>query len=261
MKAVVMFSGGKGSYIAASRAVARYGAGNVVLLFADTLVEDEDVYHFIEAAAAHIGSALVRIADGRTPFEVFRDRRFLGNSRQANCSQDLKVKPCRSWVTDNAPADAVIVVGIDWMEEHRIGAIITGYAPRKVWAPLCDKPYLLERDMLEVVRQAGLPLPKSYAEGFTHANCLQQGCVRGGLSYWKHYLRVRPELYAKTEQAEEELRTHLGKPVTMLKRTRNNVTEYLTLKELRLEIAMQPNLIDVDYDWGGCGCFIDSDVK
>ena len=253
-----MFSGGKGSFMAASRAADRYGAANVVLLFADTMVEDPDVYKFIEAGAAHIGSRLVRIADGRTPFEVFRDRRFLGNSRQANCSQELKVVPCRAWVANNAPAEAVIVVGIDWMEEHRIGAIVAGYAPRKVWAPLCDKPLLLERDMLAHIERAGLPLPASYAEGFSHANCLQQGCVRGGLSYWRHYLRQRPQQYAATEQAEQDLRAHLQKPVTMLKRTRNGVVEYLTLREFREQLQLQPQLVDASNDWGGCGCFVDA---
>ena len=259
MQAVVMFSGGKGSYLAASRAADRYGAANVVLLFADTMVEDPDVYKFIEAGAAHIGSQLVRIADGRTPFQVFHDRRFLGNSRQANCSQELKVVPCRTWVASNAPPDAVIVVGIDWTEAHRIGAITAGYAPRQVWAPLCDKPLLLERDMLQHIEQAGLPLPASYAQGFGHANCMQQGCVRGGQSYWRHYLRVRPEQYAVTEQAEQDLRAYLGKDVAMLKRTRNGVQEYVTLRQFREQIELQPQLSDASNDWGGCGCFVDAD--
>lgn len=145
------------------------------------------------------------------------------------------------------------------MEEHRVNAIVKGYAPRQVWAPLCDKPLLLERDMLAAIVQAGLPLPASYAQGFGHANCLQQGCVRGGLSYWQHYLRMRPDRYAATEQAEQDLREYLDKPVTMLKRTRNGTVQYMTLREFREQLQMQPQLIDASNDWGGCGCFVDAE--
>lgn len=257
IKAVVMFSGGKGSFLSAQRAAERFGADKVVLLFADTLVEDLDVYDFIKAGAAHIGSRLVTVADGRTPFQVFQDKGFLGNSRLAHCSEKLKIIPCRKWVQDNAPADAFIVVGIDWMEAHRVKAIVAGYAPRQVWAPLCDKPHLLEKDMLKHIEDIGLKLPHSYAQGFGHANCMQQGCVRGGQAYWKHYLRVRPAQYAKTEQAEQDLRAHIGKDVTMLKQHRGGVTQYITLREFRKQIERAPDMFEGDGDWGGCGCFID----
>ena len=260
MKAVVMFSGGKGSFIAASRAADKFGAQSVVLLFADTLVEDPDVYEFIKAGAAHIGSELVRVADGRTPFQVFHDKRFLGNSRQANCSQYLKVIPCRQWVQDNAPADAVIVVGIDWMEAHRLGAIKAGYAPRSVWAPLCDKPFLLEHQMLQQIEAIGLPLPKSYAQGFGHANCMQQGCVRGGQSYWRHYLRTRRENYLATDQAEEDLRAYLGKDVTILKQQRAGQPSYSSLRDFRQQAEQAPDMFADAGDWGGCGCFVDQEL-
>ena len=258
MRAVVMFSGGKGSFIAASRAADKFGAHEVVLLFADTMVEDPDVYEFVAAGAAHIGSELVRVADGRTPFQVFHDRRFLGNSRQANCSESLKVIPCRQWVRDNAPADAVIVVGIDWTEQHRVGAITAGYAPRQVWAPLCDKPLLLEKEMLQQIEAIGLKLPQSYAQGFGHANCMQQGCVRGGQAYWRHYLRVRPDQYKVTEQAEQDLRIYLGKDVAMLKQDRNGATNYLTLRDFRKQLEQEPDMFAGAGDWGGCGCFVDA---
>ena len=256
IKAVVMFSGGKGSFLSAKRAAERFGSDKIVLLFADTLVEDLDVYNFIKTGAEHIGSLLVTVTDGRTPFQVFQDSGWLGNSRLAHCSEKLKIIPCRNWVKDNVPADAVIVVGIDWMEAHRVKAIVNGYAPRRVWAPLCDKPHLLEKEMLQQITAAGLTLPKSYAQGFGHANCMQQGCVRGGQSYWKHFLRVRPEQYRATEQAEEDLRKHLGKDVTILKQDKNGVTNYITLRNFRKQIEQSPDMFEDQSDWGGCGCFI-----
>jgi 3'-phosphoadenosine 5'-phosphosulfate sulfotransferase (PAPS reductase)/FAD synthetase len=96
-----MFSGGIGSWATAKRVVAGVGRESVTLLFADTLVEDADTYRFLNAAARNVGSELVTVADGRTPFEVFHDDRFLGNQRLANCSKYLKQKPCREWLDAN----------------------------------------------------------------------------------------------------------------------------------------------------------------
>jgi hypothetical protein len=254
MKAVVMLSGGVGSWNAGRRAVNRYGPDEVVLLFADTLVEDEDTYRFLRESAAQLGAPLIEVADGRSPFEVFHDDRFLGNARLANCSKYLKQKPCRDWLTDNAGEDVTVVVGIDWQEEHRLPAIVNGWKPWTVWAPLCDKPLLDKPGMLANVKAAGLTPPSAYADGLPHANCLGQGCVRGGQAYWEKMLRTRPEAYAYSEREEEALRQHLGKDVAMLKDRTGGEARPLTLREFRERLERQPNLFD-GFEWGGCGCF------
>lgn len=48
MRHLVMFSGGAGSYAAAKRVVAEHGPANTLLIFADTKMEDEDLYRFKE---------------------------------------------------------------------------------------------------------------------------------------------------------------------------------------------------------------------
>lgn len=48
MKYVVMFSGGAASYEAGRRTIERVGRANVVLLFSDTLIEDPDLYRFLD---------------------------------------------------------------------------------------------------------------------------------------------------------------------------------------------------------------------
>lgn len=47
MKHVVFFSGGACSYCTAKRVIENVGKENVVLLFTDTKIEDEDLYRFI----------------------------------------------------------------------------------------------------------------------------------------------------------------------------------------------------------------------
>ena len=79
MRHVVMFSGGIGSWAAAKRVVNENGSEETVLMFADTLIEDADLYRFLREGAANVGGQLVVLTEGRTPFQVFRDVRFLGN--------------------------------------------------------------------------------------------------------------------------------------------------------------------------------------
>ena len=51
--AVVMFSGGVASWMAARRIVDE--GGDPVLLFTDTLIEDPDLYRFLDDAATDLG--------------------------------------------------------------------------------------------------------------------------------------------------------------------------------------------------------------
>lgn len=253
MKRVVMFSGGAGSWATAKAVVRQHGAADVVLLFADTRVEEPDLYRFLEEAAAEMGAPLVRVADGRTPFEVFRDNRFLGNARLANCSKFLKQIPCRAWLEANAdPADSVLYVGIDWTEADRLPAIEAGWAPYPVEAPLCKPPYTTKRQILSEMHDAGLTPPAAYADGMPHANCLAQGCVRGGQAYWARILETRPEAFAYAEREEQALRVYLDADVSILKDRRGGAAGPLTLVAFRerIEAGAQLDL----FDWGGCGC-------
>lgn len=258
MRAVAMVSGGRGSWASARRAVERWGADEVVALFADTLVEDESTYTFLREGVAHLGCELVEVSDGRTPFEVFKDDRFLGNSRLANCSKYLKQKPCREWVEENAPEDATIVVGIDFSEAHRIGPIEKGWAPRAVWAPLCERPYLSTDEIMASIKDAGLTPPSAYADGLPHANCLEQGCVRGGQAYWHALLRTRPHSYAYAEREEQKLREHLDADVGILKDRSGGEATPLTLRDFRGRLEDRPSLFD-EFEWGGCGCFVEGE--
>jgi hypothetical protein len=252
---IVMFSGGVGSWATAKRVADRHGTDGLVLLFADTRVEDPDLYRFRDEAAANIGGELVVVADGRTPFEVFHDDRFLGNQRLANCSKYLKIKPCRDWLEANCdPQTTTVYVGIDWTEQHRIPANRAGWAPYRVEFPMTDPPYMDKRQMLEALDREGIARPVAYAEGFPHNNCGQQGCVRGGQAYWPLVLRARPEAFRRSERQEQELRDHLGADVAILRdRTRGEVRP-LTLRDFRERVETQGSLLDGD-EWGGCGCF------
>lgn len=259
-----MFSSGAGSWAAARRVADTHGTTNLFLLFSDVkgnnddehTGEDADNYRFLREAAADIGGTLVWLNEGRDIWQVFHDKRFLGNQRQANCSHLLKQKPARMWLNANCdPSNTTIHVGIDWTEEHRMAAIKRNYAPFTVSAPLCERPYVDRDQVLADLRSRDIEPPRLYRMGFAHANC-GGFCVRAGHGHFLTLLTEMPERYAYHERKEQELREYLNKDVAILRdRTGGTVTP-LTLRAFRERAQATPEQID-KCDVGGCGCFTD----
>jgi hypothetical protein len=252
-----MYSGGIGSWAAAQAIQRDYD--RVTLLFTDVLGEDEDCYRFIrESAAAMPDADLVWLTEGRTIWQVFKDDKFLGNSRLANCSKFLKQRPAKEWVSSNtSPEDTTIVIGIDWTETHRIPAVERAYEPWPVRFPLTEDGYRWSKDeMLTKCREAGIEPPRMYAQGYPHANC-GGGCVRAGIGQFRKLLEINPDRYAEWERNEREVREHLGRDdVAILKDRRGGVTKPMTLTQLRRRVECgQDGQLDL-LDIGGCGCFV-----
>ncbi len=222
--------------------------------------EDQDTYRFIEDAVAQLGARFVTVTDhkGRDIWEVYRTRRFLGNSRQANCSIELKQKPCAAWLKENCdPGDTTVYVGIDWTEEHRLPAIKKAYAQYgfNAEAPLCEPPLLDKPQMIEAAVEAGIKPPRAYEQGFPHNNC-GGFCVRAGKAQFKKLLELDRDRYMFHEQREQELREYLDKDVTVLTERVKGEKVRLTLRGYRERLEEQPDLFtDEDSEWGGCGCF------
>lgn len=262
MKHVVMFSGGVGSWMTAKRVAEAHGTSDMVLLFADVssgrsphVGEDEDTYRFVVEAAENVGAELVTVSDGRDIWQVFRDDRFLGNTRLANCSKFLKQKPCREWLEANCdPAETVVYVGIDWSETHRLPAIERGWVPYRVEAPMTEPPLMDKAQMLAALEAEGIKMPRLYRAGFAHNNC-GGFCVRAGQAQMELLLREHPERYAFHEAEEQKLRDHLGKDVAVLRDRTGGTTTPLTLRRFRERLDGDAALFDA-LDVGGCGCFV-----
>lgn len=256
---VVMWSGGITSWATARHVIAQHGTTGVTLLFADTNAEDEDLYTFNEQASAQLGVPITRVADAqeRDPWKVFEDKRWLGNTRIAQCSLELKLKPCEDWLGANRdPANTTLYVGLDWSEPHRIPGNRAGWAPWPVEYPLTSPPYYDKDQLRAEARAAGLIDPRLYRLGFPHNNC-GGGCVKGGVGQWVRLLEVFPERYARHEAFEQRMRAKLGKDVSILRDRTGGDTKPLTLAALRQRIEEQPDQLDL-FDEGGCGCFTEA---
>jgi hypothetical protein len=295
-KHLIFYSGGLGSWMTAKRVVKKYGRENVLLLFTDTLIEDEDLYRFLIETSAELfdidQSDLVELAkkipptshetmderkrflidlaekvrernpnfvwinDSRDVWDVFRDAKFIGNSRIAQCSHVLKQQMSARWIGEHfEPDEVTLYLGIDWTEEHRTKAPCKNWAPYIVEFPMCEEPLLTKDDAIKTLADIGVELPRLYKFGFSHNNC-GGFCVRAGQGHFVNLLKTKPELYRYHEEKEEEMRQYLDKDVAILRRTRQGVKRSLTLRELREEHEAGSEQIDM-FDVGGCGCFVD----
>ena len=255
MKHIIFYSGGLGSFYTAYKVIQRHGKENVELLFTDTKIEDEDLYRFIDETAEKMGVTLHKIADGRTPFEVYKDVKFLGNSRIAPCSHELKQKPAKKWLKENYRHDeCILYLGIDWTEEHRTKAPRKNWHPYQVEFPLCEEPYVNKVDIIKVLDELDVDVPRLYSMGFTHNNC-GGFCCRAGQGHFTTLLKQMPERYKHYESLEREFQEWIGKDVTMMKKTKDGVTEGYSLEDLRKDYESEPQQIDM-FDVGGCGCFV-----
>lgn len=265
MKHIVNFSFGEGSFVAAKKLAAEVGHENMLLVFADTKWEDEETYKWGAEAAANVGAKLVRVADGRTPPEVFIDERYLGNSRVDPCSKKLKRELIDAWLTENYdPAEVTCHFGIHASESDRFRRwdkkeeAWKGIQPRmeaagwKARAPLCEPPLDGWTDIVAVVMREIGWRQRLYKDGFPHGNCGGR-CVKQGQAGFKLLLAKYPERYAEMEKLEADMQALLGKQVTILREQERGERVPLPLSVLR---GREDYPL---YDFGGCACFAGSE--
>lgn len=233
---VVMFSGGAASAYVAHYIVQKYGKENCILFFTDTLWEDIDNYRFMEEVAEYIGIEITYRTDGRTPEEVFYDVRFLGNSRMAKCSEELKVRQTLIYLEelrDIHNLEPILYFGIGPHEQHRAINLQNFYEHNPI-EPIATRFPMIETfkadlDAKKIIRDEWkIPLPRMYGLGFSHANCAGR-CVRGGLGHYALLYKVWPNQYLEQEAMEERFREKFDKDVSILKRD----SKAFTLREYR----------------------------
>ncbi len=258
MKRIVNFSGGVCSFWAAHRVVQQFGTKDVTLLFADVLIEDEELYQFNAQAEKVLGLPITRICVGLTPWELFRKQGMIANARFPICSVYLKREPLDLWHRQNAmEMDSVVYVGMDWTEYSRLEDLRHEKPEWRIEAPMTEEPLWDKCKMFAECEKLGMKIPRLYTLGFPHNNCGGR-CVRAGISHWVHLLKVLPERFLEWEKEELETQQVLKErnisnwQFTILKDRRGGKTQAMTLRDLRLRVEAGENFRNDE--WGGCGC-------
>lgn len=203
---------------------------------------------------------LVRVSDGRDPWQVMEDERMIGNTRMDPCSKILKRQLLAWWRDENCDkADTQLIFGVTYNEIHRIERLRERMLGWVVRAPLCElpTPLLSKRDCMDWAKREELTPPSLYADGFPHANC-GGFCIKGGQANFKLLLTHRPDVYAEHEREEQRLRTIVGDH-SILRDRIGGRTKPLTLQAFR-ENIQAGGQCDA-FDLSGCGCAIDDGTE
>ena len=220
-KIIGWWSGGVTSAITCKLCIDIYGLENVRLIFIDTFNEDDDTYRFKKDCEKWYGKeieTITRVGDGKkynSIQDVWRRYKSLNVATGAVCSSELKRELRKEWEKEN-DYDAQ-AFGFDVDEIRRVKSMVNNY--RKSAKPIF--PLLMfgytKADCVKLIQDEGLKLPRAYALGFLNNNCLNTGCVSGGIGYWQKMGRDIPENFKKMAEMEHELTDLKGEPVTMLK--------------------------------------------
>lgn len=267
MKYIVNFSGGWCSFWSAMRTVEIYGKENTILLFADVLIEDDDLYEFNKTASGIIGVPITRISLEMSPWQLFRERGIIGNDRRPLCSIILKREPLNSWMAKNfeldrnqtnaLSEDATVVLGFDFTEFNRFEDFQNAHPTWRVSAPMTEGQLWDKCRMQSEGELLGIKTPKLYRMGFPHNNC-GGGCVKAGISHFVNLYYRLPAVFWRWA-AEESYTQHSNREkgsehwnFTILKDRRGGKTNPLPLIELAYRIESGEQFPTDDH--GGCGC-------
>lgn len=257
MHHIISYSGGVGSALTAQTVMKHFPGDTVELLFADTLVEDSDLYRFNRDIEKLLDKKITVIADGRTPWKVFEDVKYVGNTRVDPCSMHLKRILIRKYLRNNHTPESVVVwAGIDLLEEHRLEPMVTRNKPYRYRSILIENNVMLSDALKKLwCQENGIEPPRLYEMGFSHNNC-GGFCVKAGLAHFKNLWEKLPEVYLDNERQQEEAIQRNPKLRPFLRKTIDGKLAYLTMKQYRENYLTKSVELTEDerLEFGGCGC-------
>lgn len=214
------WSGGVTSAVACKLAADIYGLENCRFVFIDTANEDEDTYRFKADCEAWYGKEIETITrigqDYGSIQEVWEKYNSLNVAHGAICSTVLKREIRIAWQKENKVDHQVFGFEFNTREAARAISIALNYPDARPIFPLLMYAYR-KKDCIKLIEDAGIEIPRAYQYGFHNNNCLQTGCVQGGVGYWQKMAKEFPEKFDAMAAMEHRLTDRAGKPVTMNK--------------------------------------------
>ncbi len=271
IKHIVALSSGTSSAVAADRVISRYGKDSVDLVFADTLIEDDDNYRFLLDLQRFWDKRIVHLVEGRTPYQVAEDEHIISNQKIHPCTYRLKIKPQIDYVrrVQSQGFRVVMHIGMNLQDakprkRKPFGRLV---APALNWGKLgvpVEYPLLWDSPVLDsngYCREVmGIKPPRMYELGYTHANCGGM-CVAQGMRDWNRTLTNWPDRYQRVEKWEARQRLDpVLAPYAILRDQSGGMVRPKTLATFRSEkeaagASQQMELFDlrVDIDDTTCG--------
>jgi len=204
---VVWFSCGAASAVAAKLAVEKYGEACEVV-YCDTLAsEHPDNARFLRDIEAWIGRPITVIRSDRyaSVDDVFMKRRFMSGPGGAICTTEMKKLPRVAWQRETDTH----IFGYTADEQRRADDFEENNPTLHVEWILIEAG-LTKAACLWRLAMEGIALPKLYALGFEHNNCI--GCVKAtSPGYWNLVRKHFPDVFERRAQQSRTIGARLAR--------------------------------------------------
>lgn len=212
----VWFSCGAASAAALKLTVEKYGKSEVRAVNNPVAEEDADNLRFLRDVGEWVGIEIESAGFSAYPSasarDVWADRRYMAGVNGAPCTMLLKKGARQEWEAVNKPDWHVFGFTAD--EKNRHARFVL--TERENVLPVLIDANMTKADCADMIRSAGLTLPRVYDLGFPNANCI--GCVKSkGVTYWNLVRTTHPKVFRdRAEQSRElgvRLVQHKGKRI------------------------------------------------
>lgn len=198
------------------------------VIMIDTKNEHPDTYRFKTDCEKWYGKEIETISAIGDKYssiqDVWRKYNALNTATGAICSAELKRAVRERWQKENEYSHQVFGFEFDKKEFNRATAMRLNYPKSKAIFPLLMMGYS-KADCIRIIQEAGINPPIAYTMGFQNNNCLNTGCIQGGIGYWQKMKKDLPDKFDVMADMEHELTNAKGRPVTMLRDQGNAAKE------------------------------------
>lgn len=200
----VWFSHGAPSACALKMAVQKFGVERVRAVNNPIAEEDPDNLRFGRDVAEWCGVEIEEFPNPRFPtasaVDVWAHRKAMSFPNGAPCTRHLKIEARQAWEAINKPAWHVFGFTAEEKRRHE-NFVLT---ERENVLPLLIDAGMTRGMCADMIRQAGITLPRVYDWGMPNANCI--GCVKAtSPTYWNAIRRLAPEVFADRAAQSRQL--------------------------------------------------------
>lgn len=199
---VIWFSCGAASAVAAKKTIEKYGKTHEILIVNNPVKEeDADNLRFMVDVSKWLGQEVLIASNPGYPdnsaVTVWNHKKFMSGPKGAPCTKWLKKEARYIFEKQNKIDWHVLGFTAEELDRHKK---FTTRERENVLPVLIDLG-LTKQDCFDILKEAGIELPRVYLLGYPNANCI--GCVKAtSPTYWNHVRRIHPEIFkARAEQS------------------------------------------------------------
>lgn len=209
MNIAVWFSCGAASAVAAKRTIEKYGAEHTIFIVNHPVhEEDPDNLRFLQDVSRWLGATIINqvntAAGTISAVDIWNRKKYMSGIKGAPCTVVLKKQARYEFESTNKIDWHVLGFTADEQTRHDRFT----HGERANVLPVLIDAGITKAECFNILREAGIELPKMYRLGYANANCI--GCVKAtSPTYWNHVRKMHPEVYEQRAQQSRRLGVRL----------------------------------------------------